>query len=175
MPRVMTERGQELLETYPAFLRSDPVIQAVCNAEGEERVLIDAAVDELSRNLFPATADTQLHLWEASLGLPINPPYPLAQRQQIVLAFLARALITGSGLDWEFVANQILGVVWSYSVGGVNNSELTIMIPYAPGSLRARVLERLLESTTPATMTINVTYTEGFILDESLLDDDLMG
>lgn len=160
---------------YPLFLRDDPVIQAICNAEGEERVLIDAAVEELKRTVFAVTADTNLHLWEASLGLPINPPYSVADRREVVLAFLARAIISGSGLDWEFVANQILGVAWTYSVGGTNNSVVTITIPYRPGSLKARVLEALLESTTPASMVINVTYAEGFILDESLLDDDLIG
>lgn len=175
MPRTMTERGQELLELYPDFLQSDPVLQAICNAEGEERELIDAAVDELQRNLFAVTADTLLHIWEASLGLPINPALSDELRRQIVLTALARALMTGEGVDWERVAGEILGASWVYNVGGVNNSELTVTIPYAPGSTQARVAEILLESITPATMTINVTYKEGFLLDVSLLDDDLLG
>lgn len=171
----MTERGQELLDLYPDFLQKDPVTQAICNAEGEERVLIDAAVQTLQDTLFAATATENIHLWEIALGLPQNPGYTPEQRQQVVIAFLARAIITGSGVDWERIAGQILGVTWTYSVGGINNSQLTIEIPYSPESLQARVLEMLLRSITPATVTINVTYSEGFLLDISLLDDDLLG
>lgn len=176
MPRVMTEKGQELLEMYPYFMQADPVIQAICNAEGEEFVLLHEKIDELSRNLIVGTASEHLYLYESLLKLPVAPVgLSEAARLGIVLAFMSRATISGSGIDWERVATQILGVTWTYSVGGTNNSVLTVQIPYAPGSIQTQLLEILLETITPASMVINVTFTDGFILDASLLDDDLIG
>ena len=171
----MTPAGQALLDQYPRAFHGAHLLRAICNAKGEEFVLLDTQLDLLQKNTIPSTAEEFLSLFEAELGISIdNPAMTLVERKDAVIAFMQRAAMTGSSWDWERVATTILGTGWSWSIGGTNNSELTVLSPDAAGTIRAELAEALLETITPATVLINVTYSEGFILDESLLDEDLL-
>lgn len=185
MPRVMTTAGAELLELYPPFLRRVPLIQAVCNAVGEEVALHDEMLDELERNVIPYTAEEHLALYEAFLGLtPDNPALTLEERKEAVLVFLKRLTMTGSGLDWEEVGDFLIGTNWIYRTN-LPGAPITatnppphniyVWLTYAPGSIHAQLAEGLLRSITPAADILTVFYSQGFILDDSLLDRDQLG
>ncbi|MDT7782067.1 MAG: Bacteriophage Mu-like, Gp48 [Pseudonocardiales bacterium] len=178
--RVMTAMGRELLELYPPFLRRVPLIQGVCNAVGGEVELQDAMLDELERNLTAATAEEHLGLWESQMGLTVDPPgLSVAQRQALVRGYMALMVASGSGLDWEATITLVLGTSgWSYLTNDPSNPSsppphvVRLYLPYAPGSMSASIAVKLVRAATPAADQIDVFYTQGFILDESLLDSD---
>lgn len=164
-----------MLDYYPPFLRTDYRRMALCNCAADEFNLLDLAVSKLERNCIPNTAEEHLNFYEAMLGVSVdNPNMTLVERKNTVLAFLKRVAMSGSTADWVEVAGLILATTWSYSVGDPDHNVLTVRVPYTVGSIQAELAEALLGEITPAVMLINVTYSQGFILDESLLDEDLL-
>lgn len=174
MPRTMTTRGQLLLEQYPPFLRKAHLIRAVCNAAGEEFVTRDIWIEYVERNTIAASATALLDFYEDMLGLPNQPGAAVESRKNTILAFMSRAGITGSGVDWRRIAAIILGEGWTYEVIDPNHSVLIVDMPLLQGTLAAELAEALLRSITPASMRVDVTYGGGFILDESRLDEDVL-
>ena len=57
-----------------------------------------------------------LSLFESLLGLPVEPPASsLANRQQLVLAYMQRLKSEGRGLDWTALISQVVGTAnWNY-------------------------------------------------------------
>jgi hypothetical protein len=173
MSREMSARGQALLEDLPPVLQRNHVMRAICNAEGSEFEILDEKIDMVRRNLIPVTTRELLAIVETELGLSVDDALSDDDRAATVVAYMSRAALDDTGVNWERLAGFILGTSWTYSVGGVNNSELVVTVSFAEGSVRADLAQSLLETITPATMTINVVYAEGFLLDISPLDDDL--
>lgn len=174
--RELTARGKKLLlDYYPIHLQYDPTIQAICNAAAEELRLLESTITVLENNMIPKSAEEHLYLFELMLGLSVNPPNQnIESRRDTVLAFLKRTTLDGSGISWELVANLILGSGWSYSVGGTRNSVLTVDVANVEDSVAANLIQALLRWITPASMTLNINYGDGFILDASTLDNDLL-
>ena len=183
MPRTLTGKPAEMLQRYPPFLRAVPLVQAVCAAIGGEMDLQGTMIDELERNLIPATADVHLDLWESQLGLTVAPPgLDTAQRRNIVVAYLSVLAMDGSGVSWEANATRVLGTSgWSYQTNIPGDAStppphvIRLSLPYAPGSLQATVATSLLRAITPAADQLQVGYSQGFILDVSVLDNDPLG
>ena len=174
----MTDRGQQLLGMYPPFLRGDQTIQAICNAFGGEQVVFDQMMERTTSILFPAyelVDVAHLSLYERILDIPWNPGRTDAQRQATILTVLSRLTMSGSGADWVAVASSIIqSTSWSYTIGGTNNSVVTIRVPALSTSSEAGIMARLLRSITPASVQILVTDGLGFFLDDSLLDVGLL-
>lgn len=172
--RIMTERGLALLEQYPPFLRKAHLIRAICNAAGAEFAIRDERIAILERDTIPSSALGLLEFYEDMLGLPRQPNETVIARKDRILAFMSRAGITGSGVDWRRIAAIILGEGWTYEVIDPNNSVLIVKMALVQGTMAAELAESLLRSITPAAMRLDVTYGGGFILDQSRLDEDIL-
>lgn len=167
----MTEPGQRLLERYPPFMRSDPTLQAVCNAAGPENDAMVTNIDVVANELEPKNASQLLAVWEFALRLTSQPDDTPAQRLNAILTAVQRATVQGTGVDWERLAGLALGSDWSYTVGGVNNSVVTVTVPYSNTSIQGQIARTILQAITPASMEIIINQgAGGFLLDESLLD-----
>lgn len=170
----MTTAGQKMLESYPPFLRKSHLVRALCNASGEEFVTRDIWIAYVELNTIAKSATALLEFYEDMLGLPNQTLATVASRKNTILAFMSRAGITGSGVDWRRIAAIILGEGWTYQVTDPNNNVLIVSMPLLQGTLDAELAEALLRSITPASMRLDVTYGGGFTLDESRLDEDVL-
>lgn len=173
----MTAEGQALLEEYPPFLRNDQTIQAVCQALGGEMVTYEEMHQAMLNCIFPAATllvnspTAHLAIYEEMLNVPGDPTRTPAQRQITILAALSRLAISDTGADWVANASLILNSTsWSYSLGGTNNSVITITIPALASGEAALTAATLLRAITPASLSITVTNGAGFNLDVDLLD-----
>jgi hypothetical protein len=167
----MNASGQVMLDKYPAFMRDDPTIQAICNAVGPENDAAQAVIDQIANELEPVNADQLLSVWEFAMGSSASDNATQQERLAALLARIQRAGLDGRGVSWERLARLALGSNWTYSVGGTNNSVLTVTTVYSNTSLQGQLARAVLSAITPATMTIVINEgTGGFLLDESLLD-----
>lgn len=166
----------------PMVLERDPDIRASLYAQAKEVERLDAHVERLRRNLFPQTADEiGLLWWESMLGLTIEPPgLTVDERRQIVLAFYRVSGLEGTGLAWEASVTRFVGAGWTYrehepAVGSPAAYTIQITVPFPPGSAGYARLRSLLALITPANLEIFVSSADGFILDESGLDVEVLG
>ena len=178
MPRDLTDRALSILEMLPLPLRETAFYQACAVAQAEQLDALDAAVDLLERNMIPASADEWLAEWATMFGVQVDPSATVEQKRTIVLAFVQLMVASGSGLDWEAAVTRLLGTNWSYQthvVGGTTppSHTINVYVSYDASATSAQVLEILLDSVTPANTTVNVAYSEGFILDASGFGDPL--
>lgn len=120
--------GQRLLELVPPYLAKSTDAQQVIDVLARECDRVEAASGVLVANYFPQQGNEYLKVWEALLGLSIEPPdKTLAQRQTTVLAYLQSLKSSGSGLDWEANLTRLIGTGWSYTED------------YAPWTLRITI------------------------------------
>jgi hypothetical protein len=171
--RVMSERGQTLLELYPPAVRNDYTLEAICNVWADALDDLEEAVEQMQLLVIPATATDHLEIYEAMLRIiadtsSLSPAY----RKLAITTFLARMAMFGTGAGWLDILNRLLGTGWTYSIDDPRQSVLTYATAFAPGSPEAQLAELLIRSVTPATMTINETATGAFLLDDSKLDED---
>lgn len=156
----------------PPILRRDYNFQAVADVMGSELDLLDVSLDTLERNMFPTLADTFLSLQEAVAGLSANTTDPIETRRNALLAWLRRMVATGSGLDWEAAITDLVGTTWSYTIP--SHHTITVSLPYVSSSALAKRAEEYIRSISQAADIINFAYGEGFTLDQSQMDSDLL-
>lgn len=177
MPRVLSDSAQAILDLQPVALQSTSMFRAIAAAQAEQFDALDASLLILEQTFFPMVAVEHLDLWETMLNLPSAGT--LVQRRTAVLAFLSRAVASGSGLDWVATATRLLGTGWSYRTYQTSGGDgltppvhvINVFIAYDPDAISATTAELLLNSITPANTSINVSYSEGFILDVSTFGD----
>lgn len=157
----------DLLDEVPPFEQGSAEIQAVLRAVGNELLRIETAREALINNFFPGTADVLLPLFEEMLGLPVNPPASLAQRQSLVLATMRRLKGEGRGLDWQATITQLVGgAAWSYQEHDPANpssppaNTVAIQIPQAAAGIGWPFIRDL----TPAHLAITEGYSDGFFV-----------
>lgn len=179
--RVMSEMGDELLSQIPVFLYHNHQFRAIMNVLGQQFQKLANYIDSIMRNLTPVEADFAMPLFERLVNLPIAPPgLDMEQRRALVLAGFMRVIATGSGIDWVSNMEKLLGSDFEYSehVNGDPSTPpvhtVAIFIPFDGTSALSAYVEKFARSITPATIHINVTYSDGFILDVSQFDDDLL-
>lgn len=179
--RVLTGQALEMLQMIPPFLQGERNLQAIYAAVGPEYEALDAAIDTLLDDVIVETTDEQLGLWEKYLGLAVaNPDFTLEERRSVVKAVLRRAVSDQSGLDWIANVTTILSSDWTYTTHDPDDpfsapaNTIVVFIPYTVGAARARQAEVYIRSITPANTLLNVTYSQGFILGESQLSEDLL-
>lgn len=115
MPAVLSDKGLELLENLPPFLRDDPVVQGAEDSAALELERIQEAIDLLVSNFFASTADDFLKFWEERLGLSIEPEgLSVSTRRNRVLAFLRRIKRAQSGLTWQERLTELIGSDWTH-------------------------------------------------------------
>lgn len=157
----------DLLDDVPPFERQSAEIQTVLRVVGNELQRLETARQSLIDNFFPGTADALLGLFEALLGLPVNPPASLPLRQSLVLATMRRLKGQGRGLDWEASITQLVGgAAWSYQEHDPANpsspaaNTVAVRIPQAAAGIGWPFIRDL----TPAHLAINEGYSDGFFV-----------
>jgi uncharacterized protein YmfQ (DUF2313 family) len=164
-----------MLDDMPPYEADEPMIQLYVDTVARELQRIYDAGQVLRHQFWPQNADEDyqaLAMWEGILGLPIEPNgvRPPARRA-IVMAKL-RARHVSSGLRWVELLTAALGSeVWTYQEGPEDYT-IRISIPFKEGSWRAGQVAQAARDITPAHLVIDVDYTDGFILNESLLSTD---
>jgi uncharacterized protein YmfQ (DUF2313 family) len=155
-------------------MRDDPDIQGAFLAMANEVDRLDAAIADVVTNYFPQLAADYLYLWEAHLGISVNPTgLSVAQRQQRVMSFVALRTNSVPGRAWVKNVTALLGPGWTWtrhtpgSSSGVAAHTIQINLPYVAGSAQATDLIALLEKMTPANTQIVINYGSKFIVQES--------
>lgn len=110
----LTERGRELLEDLPAYLRDDPYVRAIVHVYARENELFEQKVAEVRDGLVLGTSmDPFLGFWERSVGFPPAVGEPLPDRRARVAGRLSSGY--AAGFDWEDAVDTILGEGnWNY-------------------------------------------------------------
>lgn len=174
-----SERYVEMLHDLPPYLRSDPDVQAIIYSQARELDRLEASIEQVRDELFGSTATSALSLWEAQLGLPINPGNrTIAERQAAVQVHL-RSLSASAGTDWVAALTVRLGAGWRYLEYSADNPDgppegtVRIILPQVPDSTTFNDIERFARTITPAHLDIEVVSEGGFILDHSELDEEV--
>jgi hypothetical protein len=177
----------------PPFEQGSYEISAVLRVVANELARLNAALapptrmpdgtlvqGALSQQWFPASADVLLARFEAMLGLPMEPksatgiPVQLSVRRNLVLAYIQRLRLEGTGLDWNTAMTSLAGTAWNYAENDPANPfspppySISVNIP----QVYASVGWAFVRGITPAHIAIIEGYTGGWLLGISLLDQD---
>jgi hypothetical protein len=182
MARVLTERGELMRSWLPVALQDSPDHLAVVHSYAKELDRAEAAIETVLAQFFPQSATVLLPVYERLLGLTVAPVgWTEAQRQLAVLSQLARMRSDPAGSTWEANVSRIVGNAgWTYethdpnSAGSPAPNTIRIHLPFAPSSDRYAVTERLIRVITEAHVDLVLTFTGGFVLDESQLDQEAL-
>ena len=174
-PTLPTERALDLLEMLAVDLRRSPSGQRLLQALANELDRIEGFMYAFLEASFPQNATDELNtlsIWEVQLGLPVAPEgLSEDQRRQSLLAKLA-ARHADEGQDWVAAATAIIGPGWSYQENYPAADQLTVLIPYPPGSPEAGRVETQLRAITPAHLDLIVTFGGGFLVGLSEVGED---
>lgn len=158
--RTLSPLAVDWLLMLPPGLRVDPWVQGIFNALAlEMERLIDQALT-VGEGLNPMTANAEtLPMWEALLGLPINPPNTsVAIRQDLVASRMLRG--DGSGAQWEQQMRAATKNSLRYTEndsGDPSAPRYTLAIDTAlPQGVTIEALRTYTRSITPANLHINL-------------------
>lgn len=114
---VITDAGVRMLSSLPGYYVQALVLHEVLDAIGSELDKLREAQDALIAGSFVRTADDwALERWEAELGLPVDPPETLQERQDRVISKLR-----GDGTATRL---RVKEVAESYAFGDVDVDDL---------------------------------------------------
>lgn len=177
----LTDLSRTYISWLPTALQRSPEHRATCHARAKEIERLEGRIHEVRAQFFPTTATTLLGLWERLLKLTIEPAgKTLAERRTLVLVTLRAVASSPEGRRWVANVTSLAGAGWTYQEhipgDGTTPPENTvrIVLPYPPGSLLYQQLERLIREITPAHLDLIVTFSGGFVLDQSQLDQEEM-
>jgi len=169
MSRTLTDYQLEMLESIPPWMHSDPDIQAAFTAMTNELELIQASVQDVMDTYFPQFSERFLYLWEASLGLTVNPTgLSTAERQARVLAYAWQRHDRVPGQTWVANVTALIGPAWTwkrYPDGGTPLHTITITFTGDPDS--GDELLAALRQITPANTVLVLDYGTGFVIQQS--------
>jgi hypothetical protein len=175
--RTISETGQVLLDDLPPYLSEDATVQGVIDTLAREQQRITDVADGVRRTAFPSQADDtykMLSLWETLLGLPVKPPgVSDDQRRSKVLATL-QGRDVGTGEGWTKAVGQAVGTGWQQAENTPGPYQLTVTLPYAAGSYEGRQAANIIRAITPAHIDLLVSYGTGFLIDVSLIGQDVL-
>jgi hypothetical protein len=166
----------------PAALHESPDHLAVIHSYARELDRVEAAIELVRLQFFPQHATVLLPVYERILGLTVAPVgWTEEQRQLAVLSQLARMRSEPGGATWETNVSKIVGNAgWTYATHDPNDAgsppanTILIRLPFPPSSDRYAVTERLIRAITEAHVDLIVTFTGGFVLDQSQLDQEAL-
>ena len=175
----LTPLGREMLARLPAFLRRDPDVMGVIHPQARELERLEERLRLIQRNLFAALAEEMLPLWQAIVGTTSDPPgQSIAQQQETVKAFLQTLLTSATGLHWRKLLTTALGTGYTYKVHHdepiIDPLTVVVVIPWEEGSSLHGAALLFARRVTQAHVELTVTEGEGFVLDQSLLDDTVL-
>lgn len=179
-PALLTDLGREFRDSAPVILRNSPEHLAVWHSYAKELERLEAKIEQVRAQFWPQTADILLGVYEAILKITVGGPVgaTLEERRDLVLTYLRKLASTPAGSDWVANVTELVGAGWSYEEHDPANPSsppadtIRVHLPFAPSSGRYAQTERLLRDITPAHLDIILTYSGGFILDQSQLDQE---
>jgi len=159
---------EDLIQLLPSWAREDPDFGAVVDCAARESARMRDRLGLVRDQLIPWRAgELGLPWWEAFLGA--SPKGKTVQeRREEVAARLAAAVPDSRGSTWEAQVTERIGSAWDY-VEDAAAFTLTISVPHAPP---LDWIEVLLRPVTPAHLDIVMVSGEGFLLDNSQLDQE---
>jgi hypothetical protein len=167
MPAELSDRALGMLEDLPPYLREDPNVQGVVAAAAAEFARIEEFLGAVRLAGQPGRALEAgyrfLALWEAQLGLPVEPDAPAAQRQARVAARV-RSRQAGAGRDWVASIAALIGASWTYTENFPDPNRLLITVPYASGSDQAEQVRELARQISPAHVDVVIQHGAGFLV-----------
>lgn len=168
----MTPEGRAILNQLPGWAQFDPMYRAAAHIAAKESTLMRERLGAIRDGLIPSReGPLLLAAWEALVKLPRNPPAKTdAERWAAVIGRLRRAIEDPSGLSWVARVTEQIGEGWTYVEEAPNVIRVTV--PWAPGSERYLLAERVLERMKPAAWRLILEFEEGFVLDKSKLDKE---
>lgn len=173
--RTLTQKARIILGDLPPWYEVDDISTAIIQVLAKEIKRIEDFVGEVRLQMYPGRADDKygiLARWEEFFGLPVQPNVPLATRQQLVAAQLAKRRAS-TGHDWELAVTTALGSGdWDY-YEGPGNYQVTITYPYRVGAYTSVQVANLIREITPAHIQILASYRQGFLVGISLVGDIL--
>jgi hypothetical protein len=177
----MTPLGLAWRDRLPVVLRDSPEHLAVIHSTMREVERLEAAIEQVRRQFFPQQADILLKVWERQVGITVEPPgWTIEQRRTAVVAQLRKMRSSPSGADWMADVSLLVGAGWTYAEhvpGDVTSppaDTVRIELPFPPTSGMYGLIERTLREMIPAHVDLVVTFSGGFVLDESQLDQEAM-
>jgi uncharacterized protein YmfQ (DUF2313 family) len=174
---MLTPTAQRMLATLPDYYQGEPLIERVVQARANEIDRIDALIDRVQVELQPANATDGLGLlalWEKTLSLPARPAAATeAQRRAKVQAVLRSV---GGSSSAETLTALAAAMAGSFTVSRDTPTPLsdTLTIPYDPGTYNAAIVQIIAARLWPAHRRLLLHFSNGFILDVSLLDQDTL-
>lgn len=146
----------------------DPIVARWLEALAFELDRVRALLVAIRSTTIPATADDtvgSLSRWEQAMRLPVAPAgVSIAQRRATLMGAL-RGRRVASGRQWTAAMDAVVGSGnWTPSEHTPGPNQLTIEIPYEPGSYSAAQVEQLARRRTPANQQIIMRYEAGFIV-----------
>lgn len=178
-PRPLTPLGIAFRDSAPVMVRDDPHYLAIWHASARECERLLEHIELVRDQLFPERATVMLGLWEALVGLTVDPEaVDIDERRTRLTTMLRRVRGTPEGGEWVANVTDLIGPGWSYrehdpdAVGGPPEYTLEIAVPFPPEGNLYNVLEELLRDITPAHLDVSVSFLGGLILDIGGLDVD---
>lgn len=175
MPTIaLSDRGKAHLAMLPPIFRDDPMIQLVQEVGARAIQRLEDAKETLLAEIYPQTSTHLLAIDEIFAGLPVNSStLTTQQRRDVILSYLQKITYGATGAEWEVLMARFFGSGgWSY-VEDHDDYTVNVSIPFGEQSDYAYISELLARAITPANLVVNVSYSSGFILNESRLGDVL--
>jgi hypothetical protein len=175
--RPLSDLGWSMLNSIPTAYRGAPEFQAVFHAASREIELAEARLGVLREQLIPQRAtEFGLPWWEGELRIPAIEGQSLAARRASLTARLRRSL--DEGRDWVGAVADLVGAGWSYQEYAAGDPDgpppdtIWIKLPYRPGAPQFVAASLAIREITAATIDLVISSNDGFILDESQLDQE---
>lgn len=176
---LLTDGARAILDDMPPVLIEEPDIRAVAQVWARESERMTEKAELVRRQFFVSTADELLGIWETQLGITVREGSPRDEREIYLLGALEAITSAGEGHDWEVFVIALAGAA-AYQEHDPDDPDgpppytVWVLMPFAPSSDRFAMAERLIRRQTPANTDIVITSVDGFRLDESQMDQELM-
>ncbi|HEX7088720.1 MAG TPA: putative phage tail protein [Longimicrobiales bacterium] len=182
-PDLLHPLAKEWLDQLPHPLGTDPDIHAVIHCYMREEERKRTRIEEVRAQFSPLTA-TELGLpwWEKLLRLTVAPAgWTVEQRRDAVVASIRRLRVRMTGLDQEGAITRLIGPGWTYEEHdpAVPTSPppgvVRFYLPTLPAGDLYERYERMIRGVIETHLDIETQFEGGFVLDEDLLDEGLLG
>ena len=130
---------------------------------------MEATAAEVRDNFIPSRVTNLLaEAWERLFGLGSSAGDVETRRAAVEGAYQA-AIPDPRGTRWQDEVERIIGGGWTYTENAAGFT-VTITVPFGAGSVALNNLHARIREVTPAHLLIVILTSDGFILDESLMD-----
>ena len=170
----------EILVDMPNYYVHDRVSTSIIHALSNEIARVQATANAIRRQFFVKNADDTYGLLathEFGLGIATRPEgKSVAQRQATALAAVQRRF-SPRGKDWRAAVSAALGLNdsdWDVIPHYPNDYDLTMVVPFAPGTVELDAVIPLLEVFTPANLNIVTESGSGFIVGVSDVGEEVI-